>query len=46
MAIYTFNYSGTSTVQTLTSNMTTVSNAAAGIDVLEVYANNWLTKTK
>jgi Flp pilus assembly protein TadG len=43
MAVYTFNYSGTSTVQSLTSNLTKVSNAAANIDVLEVYDNNCLT---
>ena len=43
MAVYTFNYSGTSTVQTLTSNMATVATAASGIDVLEVYDNNCLT---
>src|ERR1700722_6439326 len=45
MAIYTFNYSGTSTVQSLTSNLTTAANAAAGIDVLEVYDNNNLTSS-
>jgi Flp pilus assembly protein TadG len=45
MAIYTFNYSGTSTVQTLTSNLTTASNAASGINVLEVYDNNCLTSS-
>src|SRR5580704_9777864 len=45
MAIYTFNYSGTSTVQTLTTNLTTASTAAAGIDVLEVYNNNCLTSS-
>lgn len=45
MAIYTFNYSGTSTVQTLTSNLTTAGTAAANIDVLEVYDNNCLTST-
>jgi Flp pilus assembly protein TadG len=43
MAIYTFNYGGTSTVQTLTSNLTTAANAANTIDVLEVYNNNCLT---
>jgi len=37
MAIYTFNNSGTSTVQTLTSNLTTAATAAGTIDVLEVY---------
>ena len=45
MAIYTFNGSGTSTIQTLTSNMTTAAAAAGTINVLEVYDNNWLTKT-
>ncbi len=45
MAIYTFNYSGTSTVQTLTSNLTNAANAAANIDVLEVYNNNCLTSS-
>lgn len=37
MAIYTFNNSGTSTVQPLTSNLTTAATAAGTIDVLEVY---------
>jgi Flp pilus assembly protein TadG len=45
MAIYTFNYSGTSTVQTLTSSLSTAATAAAGIDVLEVYNNNCLTSS-
>jgi Flp pilus assembly protein TadG len=45
MAIYTFNGSGTSTIQKLTSNMTTAAAAAQNINVLEVYDNNWLTKT-
>jgi Flp pilus assembly protein TadG len=43
MAIYTFNTGGVNTVQTLTSNLTTAGNAAAGIDVLEVYDNSCLT---
>jgi hypothetical protein len=43
MAIYTFNYSGIDAVQTLTSNLTTVSNAAATIQPLEVYDNSCLT---
>jgi hypothetical protein len=43
MAIYTFNYNGINPIQTLTSNLTTAGNAAAGIDVLEVYDNNCLT---
>jgi Flp pilus assembly protein TadG len=45
MAVYTFNYAGTNTVQSLTSNLTKVSNAAANIDVLEVYDNNCLTSS-
>ena len=45
MAIYTFNYSGTNTIQALTSNLTTAAASAATIDVLEVYDNNYLTKT-
>jgi hypothetical protein len=45
MAIYTFNYSGTSTVQTLTSNLTTAATAASNINVLQVYQNDWLTSS-
>ena len=45
MAIYTFNYSGTNTIQALTSNLTAAQNAAQGINVLEVYDNNYLTAT-
>jgi Flp pilus assembly protein TadG len=45
MAIYTFANSGLSTIQALTSNMTTAKSAAANINVLQVYSNNWLTKT-
>jgi Flp pilus assembly protein TadG len=45
MAIYTFNTGGTNTIQTLTSNLTTASNSAATIDVLEVYKNNCLTSS-
>jgi len=45
MAIYTFNGSGLSTIQSLTSNLTNAQSAAANINVLEVYDNNWLTKT-
>jgi Flp pilus assembly protein TadG len=45
MAVYTFNYSGVTTVQSLTSNLTTAGTAAAGIDVLEVYDNNCLTSS-
>jgi Flp pilus assembly protein TadG len=45
MAIYTFNGSGLNTIQTLTSNLPAAAAAAANINVLEVYDNNWLTKT-
>ena len=45
MAIYTFNGSGLSTIQLLTSNLANAQNAAANINVEEVYSNNWLTKT-
>jgi Flp pilus assembly protein TadG len=45
MAIYTFANSGLNTIQALTSNMTTAKAAAANINVLTVYDNNWLTKT-
>jgi Flp pilus assembly protein TadG len=45
MAIYTFNTSGTTTVQTLTSSLSTAATAASGIDVLEVYDNNNLTSS-
>lgn len=45
MAIYTFNYSGTTSIQSLTSNLTTAASSASTIDVLEVYDNNCLTKT-
>jgi Flp pilus assembly protein TadG len=45
MAIYTFANAGLSTIQALTSNMTTAQAAAANVNVLEVYDNNWLTKT-
>jgi Flp pilus assembly protein TadG len=44
-AIYTFNYSGIDTIQQLTSSLSTAKTAASTIDVLEVYDNNWLTKT-
>jgi len=43
MAIYTFNSTGTTTVQNLTSNLTTAANSASTIDVLEVCYNNYLT---
>ena len=45
MAIYTFNGSGTSTVQSLTSNLTMAASAASTINVLEVYDNSCLTKS-
>lgn len=45
MAIYTFNYSGTNTIQALTSNLAAAQTAAQGINVLEVYDNNYLTRT-
>jgi Flp pilus assembly protein TadG len=44
-AIYTFNSAGINTIQALTSNLSTAQTAAANINVLEVYDNNWLTKT-
>lgn len=43
MAIYTFNVSGTNTIQSLTSNLSTAQTAAGTIDVLEVCSNNYLT---
>jgi Flp pilus assembly protein TadG len=43
MAIYTFNGSGTNTIQTLTSSLSSAATAASTIDVLEVYNNNCLT---
>jgi len=43
MAIYTFNTSGTNTIQTLTSNLSTAANSAKNIDVLLVCQNNDLT---
>jgi Flp pilus assembly protein TadG len=42
-AIYTFNGSGTTTVQTLTSNLSTAATAASTIDVQQVCKNNWLS---
>jgi Flp pilus assembly protein TadG len=45
MAVYTFNYSGVTAVQSRTSNLTTAASSAAGIDVLEVYDNNCLTSS-
>jgi hypothetical protein len=43
MGIYTFNTGGINTVTALTSSMSTAKSLAAGIDVLTVYKNNWLT---
>jgi Flp pilus assembly protein TadG len=45
MAIYTFNDAGLNTIQSLTSNLANAETAAANINVLEVYSNNYLTKT-
>ena len=45
MAIYTFNTGGANTVTALTSSMSTAKSLAAGIDVLPVYKNNWLTSS-
>jgi hypothetical protein len=45
MAIYTFNSAGLNTIQSLTSNLANAKTAAGNINVLEVYDNNWLTKT-
>jgi len=45
MAIYTFADSGLNTVQLLTSNLANAKTAAAGINVEEVYSNNWLTSS-
>jgi Flp pilus assembly protein TadG len=44
-AIYTFANAGLNTVQALTSDLSTARSAAANINVLQVYSNNWLTKT-
>jgi Flp pilus assembly protein TadG len=43
VAIYTFNYNGLTTVYSLSSNLSSAATAAAGIDVLEVCSNSWLT---
>jgi Flp pilus assembly protein TadG len=45
VAIYTFNNSGLNTIQLLTPNLANAQSAAANINVLEVYSNNYLTKT-
>ncbi len=44
MAIYTFDYAFNN-IQPLTSNLTTAQTAAGNIQLLEVYSNNYLTKT-
>jgi len=44
VAIYTFNNSGLNTIQLLTPNLANAQSAAANINVLEVYSNNYLTK--
>jgi Flp pilus assembly protein TadG len=45
MGIYTFNGSGLNTIQLLTSNLANAQVSAGNINVLEVYSNNYLTKT-
>ena len=45
MAIYTFNGSGLNTIQLLTSNLTNAAAAAGNVNVLEVWSNNYLTKS-
>lgn len=43
-AIYTFDYQ-TSTLQALTSSLSTAETSAANLSMLEVYANNYLTSS-
>jgi Flp pilus assembly protein TadG len=43
MAIYTFNTGGINTITALTSSLSSAKTQAAGIDVVPVYKNNWLT---
>jgi len=47
MALYTFSYNGLTTIYAPNgapgSNLSSAASAAAGIDVLEVCSNNWLT---
>jgi Flp pilus assembly protein TadG len=43
VAIYTFSYNGLNTIYGLSSNLSSAATAAAGIDVLEVCSNNYLT---
>src|SRR5947209_1080198 len=45
MAIYTFNTGETNTITALTSSLSSAKSQAAGIDVLTVYKNNWLTSS-
>jgi Flp pilus assembly protein TadG len=45
VAIYTFNYNGLTTVYPLSSSLSAAATAAAGIDVLEVCSNSWLTSS-
>jgi Flp pilus assembly protein TadG len=45
MAIYTFNTGGLNTITALTSSLSSAKSQAAGIDVLQVYKNNWLTSS-
>jgi Flp pilus assembly protein TadG len=45
MAIYTFNTGGLNTITARTSSLSTAKSLAAGIDVLKVYKNNWLTSS-
>jgi len=44
MAVYTFDVNF-NTIQTLTSNLTQAQTSSGNISMLEVYKNNWLTKT-
>ena len=44
MGIYTFDL-GLNTIQTLTSDLAGAKTAAGNIDLLTVYANNWLTSS-
>jgi Flp pilus assembly protein TadG len=46
MAIYTFNTGGINTITALTSSLSSAKSQAAGIDVLQVYKNNWITSSK
>jgi Flp pilus assembly protein TadG len=52
MGIYTFNAgvnaggTGLNTISALTSSMSSAKSLAAGIDVVQVYKNNWLTSSK